>query len=70
MTAPAVLGSTPDVLTEGGCPLMPEARLTVFVDGYSFLETPRWHAGRLWADGDHLVPVAGLLTSGRRRATR
>jgi sugar lactone lactonase YvrE len=28
---------------------MPDAGLTPLADGYSFLETPRWHGGRLWA---------------------
>jgi sugar lactone lactonase YvrE len=38
---------------------------TVFVDGYIFLEGPRWHAGRLWVSDIWAHRVYGITEDGR-----
>lgn len=41
---------------------MADADLRVFADGFSFLEVPRWHLGRLWAAdlfAGQIIAVAG-----------
>lgn len=43
---------------------MGRADLSLFADGFSFLELPRWHEGRLWAADIFAGQVVALTTDG------
>lgn len=43
---------------------MTDRQITTVVDGFSFLESPRWHDGRLWLADFYLHQIVAISTEG------